>query len=59
VRWPYTKQALDAKIEGSVTLYAVIGTDGVPSDISVINGLGSGLDEKAVECFQACASALD
>jgi protein TonB len=49
----YTKQALDAKLEGSVTLSAMIGTDGVPSDIKVVRGLGNGLDEKSVECFQA------
>jgi protein TonB len=48
----YTKEALDAKLEGSVMLSGMIGTDGVPSDIRVIRGLGKGLDEKAVECFQ-------
>jgi protein TonB len=49
----YTKQALDARVAGSVTLSGMIGTDGVPSDINVVKGLGNGLDEKAVECFQA------
>ena len=52
VRLQYTKEALAAKIEGDVILSAMIGADGVPSDIKVVRGLGMGLDEKAVECLQ-------
>lgn len=48
----YTPEALDAKLEGSVYLSAMIGIDGVPSDIKVTKGLGKGLDEKAIECFK-------
>jgi protein TonB len=48
----YTPEALDAKLEGSVHLSAMIGTDGVPSDIKVTKSLGKGLDEKAIECFK-------
>jgi protein TonB len=48
----YTKEALDAKIEGTVVLSSTIGTDGVPSDIKVVRGLGTALDEKAVECLR-------
>jgi periplasmic protein TonB len=48
----YTKEALDAKIEGEVTLSFAIETNGVPSDIKVVRGLGMGLDEKAVECLK-------
>ena len=48
----YTPEALDAKLEGSVHLSAMIGTDGVPSDIKVTKGLGKGLDQKAIECFE-------
>lgn len=48
----YTKEALAAKIEGEVTLSLMVGTDGVPSDIKIVSGLGMGLDEKAVECVQ-------
>jgi len=47
----YTKEALDAKLEGRVELSSVIDVDGVPSDIKVVRGLGKGLDEKAVECL--------
>ncbi len=35
-----------------MTLSGLIGVDGIPSNIKVVNGLGKGLDEKAVECFQ-------
>ena len=48
----YTPEALEAKLEGSVNLSAMIGTDGVPSDIKVTKSLGKGLDQKAVECFK-------
>jgi len=45
----YTKEALDAKIEGIAILSSMTGTDGVPSDIKVVRGRGKGLDERAVE----------
>ncbi len=48
----YTKEAVDAKLQGVVLLTALIGVDGLPSDIEVIHGLGKGLDEKANECLQ-------
>jgi len=48
----YTKEALAAKIEGDVILSMMIGTDGVPSDIKLVRGLGMGLDENAVECLK-------
>ena len=48
----YTKEARDAKLEGTVTLSAMIGMDGVPSEIKVVHGLGMGLDAKAIECLQ-------
>jgi TonB family protein len=30
----------------------VVGIDGLPFDISVVKGLGKGLDEKAIECLR-------
>ena len=48
----YTKEGLDAKIEGTAVLSSMIGTDGVPSDIELVRGLGKGLDEKAIECLR-------
>jgi protein TonB len=48
----YTDDALAAKIEGEVTVSGTIGTDGIPKNVTVVKGLGQGLDEKAIECFQ-------
>jgi TonB family protein len=48
----YSEEARAAKIAGTVKLSVVIGTDGVAHDINVVEGLGSGLDEKAVEAVQ-------
>jgi TonB family protein len=48
----YTKEAWDAKLQGTVVLSFVVAVDGMPSEIKVVRGLGSGLDEKAVECLQ-------
>jgi periplasmic protein TonB len=47
----YTKEALDAKLEGVVGLSTVIDVDGVPTEIKVIHGIGMGLDEKAIKCL--------
>ena len=44
----YTKEASDAKLEGTVLLSIVVGADGIAHDINVVKGIGSGLDEKAV-----------
>jgi periplasmic protein TonB len=46
----YTKEALDAKLQGVVILSAIVGIDGAASNIKVVRGLGQGLDEKAVAC---------
>jgi protein TonB len=48
----YTKEGLRAKVEGNVVLTAIVGVDGAISEIHVLRGLGSGLDEKAVECLR-------
>jgi protein TonB len=48
----YSKEARDAKLEGTVILATVVGIDGLPSEIKVLKVLGKGLDEKAVECLQ-------
>jgi TonB family protein len=48
----YTEEAKNAKVEGAVVLSIVVGTDGQAHYINVIKGLGSGLDEKAVEAVQ-------
>ena len=48
----YTKEALDAKIQGTITLSAVVDVDGVASEIRLVQTLGKGLDEKAVDCLK-------
>jgi TonB family protein len=48
----YTKEALEAKLQGNVILSFLVGKDGAPSGIQVVRGLGMGLDEKAVECLK-------
>ena len=48
----YTKQALDAKLQGVVAVSALVDVEGVPTDIKVARGLGMGLDEKAIECVK-------
>jgi periplasmic protein TonB len=48
----YTPEALEAKLVGSVILSLVVDTEGNPTEIKLIKGLGKGLDEKAVECLQ-------
>ncbi len=48
----YTEEARQAKISGPVMLSITVGVDGMAHDISVIRGLDSGLDRKAVEAVQ-------
>ncbi len=45
----YSKEARIAKLNGTVVLWLVVGSDGKPKDIRVVRPLGLGLDEKAVE----------
>ena len=51
VKVVYTRAAMDAKIEGTVELEAVIGTDGVITDVRVVRSLDDkfGLDENATD----------
>ena len=45
----YTEEARRAKIQGKVILKVTVGTDGTAHDITVVKGLGHGLDENAVQ----------
>jgi periplasmic protein TonB len=49
----YTKEATDAKIEGTVLLTVVIGSDGVARDIQVKRNLDPGLDNNAIAAVQS------
>lgn len=45
----YSEEARRKKISGDVQISLVVGTDGSPSEVKVVRGLGYGLDEKAVQ----------
>ncbi len=48
----FSDEAVKAKYQGVVTLWAVITPDGKASDIHILKGLGMGLDEKAIEAVR-------
>src|ERR1700734_855835 len=45
----FSEEARKAKYQGTCTLMIVVATDGHPINIRVVNSLGMGLDEKAIE----------
>src|SRR5580700_5346823 len=45
----FSEEARKAKYQGVCTLGLIVGTDGRPTNIRVLNSLGMGLDEKAIE----------
>jgi periplasmic protein TonB len=45
----YTDEARHVKMQGTVTLRVLVGTDGRAAQIHVARGVGYGLDERAVE----------
>lgn len=48
----YPSEARRKKISGDVWIGMTVGTDGVPSDIHVLQSAGHGLDEEAVKAVQ-------
>jgi TonB family protein len=48
----FSEEARKSKMQGSVTLYIVVGTDGRVTNIRVARGVGMGLDERAVEAVR-------
>lgn len=48
----YPKEARDNNIEGKVVVQFIINEDGTPGDFKVIDGIGYGCDEAAVEAFK-------
>lgn len=55
----YSEEARRAKFQGSVLLWMVVGSDGLPRDIKVVRSVGLGLDEKALEAVRTGASNPD
>jgi periplasmic protein TonB len=48
----FSEEARKAKVAGNVLVNLWVGTDGLPSHVHVIRGVGMGLDEKAVEAVK-------
>lgn len=48
----YTDEARQTKVQGTVTLRVLVGTDGRASEIRVIRGVGFGLDERATQTIR-------
>jgi len=48
----YTEEARKAKTQGTCVLGLIVDAQGHPRDIRVVRGLGSGLDQKAVEAVR-------
>jgi TonB family protein len=48
----YTAEARAAALQGTVSLYVEVGSDGTAKEVQVMQGLGLGLDESAVEAVK-------
>ena len=48
----FSEEARKSKYQGTVVLRLIVGTDGKPRDIGVVQSLGMGLDEKAIEALR-------
>jgi periplasmic protein TonB len=48
----FSDEARQAKYQGTVVLEVIVGTDGRTHDIRVVQALGMGLDEKAIEAVR-------
>ena len=48
----YSEEGRKAKYQGTAILGLTVGGDGLPYDICVLEALGHGLDEKAIEAVQ-------
>jgi len=49
----YTDEAREAKLQGKVTLRVLVGADGRASQIQIVQGIGMGLDDRAVQSVRA------
>lgn len=48
----FSEEARKTKYQGTVVLRLIVGTDGRPRDIGIVQSLGMGLDEKAIEALR-------
>ena len=49
----YTDEAREAKVQGRVTLRVLVGADGRTNQIQITQGIGMGLDDRAVQSVRA------
>lgn len=49
----YTDEAREAKLQGRVTLRVLVGADGRASQIQIVQGIGMGLDDRAVQSVRS------
>jgi len=49
----YTDEAREAKMQGRVTLRVLVGAEGRAAQIQIIQGIGMGLDDRAVQSVRA------
>ena len=48
----FSEEARKTKYQGTVVLGLIVGPDGKPRDIRIVQSLGMGLDEKAIEALR-------
>ncbi len=48
----YSEKARHKKIQGTVLLSVLVGIDGLPHEVKVVQRLGNGLDEQAVKTVE-------
>jgi TonB family protein len=48
----YTDEAREAKLQGTVTLQVLVGTDGRASQIHIVKEIGLGLDDRAAQSIR-------
>lgn len=48
----YSEEARKAKYQGTVVLWLIVGTDGLPHDAKIYRSLGMGLDEQALKAIK-------
>ncbi len=48
----FSEEARKAKVQGIVTVYLEVDTNGRPVNVRVLRGIGMGLDEKAIEAVR-------
>jgi TonB family protein len=49
----YSKEAREAKYQGTCIIGLIVEADGSPSHVTLISGLGKGLDEKALDAVRS------